>query len=291
MADEYTRRIGDRAEGRQLRTLSAYSRLVPYLVKSRGEAEVFFPDKVEVTEIDHYIREKHEQGYTSLSMQHVFLAAYVRTVSHIPGLNRFISGSRIYARHTIDAVLTVSRMLPDTSGDATVKLSLTPMDTIYDILRRLDATADALRSGSSSNSLEQFAAPMIRMPSPIVKFCVWFLNLADFFGLLPRPLLAISPFHGSVSVSDFDGIPPIHRGLYSIGNIPLHMSIGGVHREVELDEFGTPVLNRYVDYSLAIDERICVEFETADALKYFKYYLRNPELLETSPEHTTDEIF
>ncbi|MFR5782469.1 MAG: hypothetical protein ACLUEK_11870 [Oscillospiraceae bacterium] len=42
-------------------------------------------------------------------MLHLFIAAYIRVVSQLPGLNRFVSGQRVYARNEILINMMVKR--------------------------------------------------------------------------------------------------------------------------------------------------------------------------------------
>ena len=74
-------------------------------------------DKVEITQIEKYIREKRREGLKGFGLMHVLLAAYVRTVAQMPGINRFLSGQKIYARdENIEVNLTIDREQPEWSG-------------------------------------------------------------------------------------------------------------------------------------------------------------------------------
>ena len=95
------RRFGDRKEGRRLRTLHPTEYIVPYIMNMRCDALNSFEDIIDITNIEHYLDKKHEEGYTDMTLLHVILAAYVRVVSERPGINRFLSGQRIYARNDI----------------------------------------------------------------------------------------------------------------------------------------------------------------------------------------------
>ena len=49
------------------------------------------------------------------------------------------------------------------------------------------------------------------IPGVFLKFTVWLLKTLDYFGMLPKFLLEVSPFHGSLFFTSMGslGIPPI----------------------------------------------------------------------------------
>ena len=114
MADTiYKRRIGDRKEGRLLRSYPAYNKFTPVVMRQKNDACNYFEDSIEVTEIDRWLREKRREGYKGMGIMHLFLAAYVRTVAFRPALNRFVAGQRVYARNNIEVLMTVKRSMSD----------------------------------------------------------------------------------------------------------------------------------------------------------------------------------
>ena len=101
MADKPRKRFGDRKEGRRLRSITPLMAFTPYIMRDRSDACNYFEGEVDITETDRWLREQRRAGWKGLGMLHLFIAAYVRVVSHMPGLNRFVSGQRVYARNEI----------------------------------------------------------------------------------------------------------------------------------------------------------------------------------------------
>ena len=293
MATKYKRRIGDRREGRLLRSLDAFTKFTPFIMKSRNDASNQFTDKVEVSELDRWLRAKRGEGWKGLGMLHVFVAAYVRVVSSRPAVNRFVSGQRIYARHGIEVVMAVKRSLTTEGSETTIKIPLDPTDTIFDVYRKMNEKIDEIKADDGEgNNTEQVAAFLGRLPRVVLRFAIAVINFFDYFGLLPQALLDASPFHGSMIITDLGslGIPPVYHHIYNFGNLPVFVAFGAKHRELELDKSGQPVERKYMDYTVVSDERICDGYYFATAFKYFKYYLRNPELLETPPETVEEDV-
>ncbi len=89
------KRWGDRKDGRRVRTVYAMNKFMPFIMKDRADAQNYFADELDVTEADAFCKQMIADGYEGFSFLHLMLAAYVRTVSQKPALNRFISGQRI----------------------------------------------------------------------------------------------------------------------------------------------------------------------------------------------------
>lgn len=289
----YRRRFGDRKEGRLLRTFPAYNKFTPFVMKKRVDSCNYFRDTIEVTELDRWIRAKRAEGYKGLGMLHVFVAAYIRTVAERPGLNRFVSGQRIYARNNIEILMTVKHALSDDSDESSIKVKFTPADTIFDVYRKMNETIEAIKADSGGNGTDKFAETIMKLPRPLLNLAVSLLKAGDYLGILPMSLLDISPFHGSMIITDMGslGIPPIFHHIYDFGNLPLFISFGVKRRCYELTEEGRMVERKYVDFTVTSDERICDGFYLATSLKYIKHTMRNPQILEVPPEKVESDIF
>ena len=289
----YKRRFGDRKDGRLIRTYPAYNKLTPFVMKTRNDASNYFSDSLEVTDIDRWLRQKRAEGYKGMGMLHLFLAAYVRTVAYRPALNRFVSGQRVYARHDVEVVMTIKRALTDDSEETSIKVKFLPSDTVFDIYRKINEKIEEVKASNESNGTDKLAEAFMRFPRIIINALVGTVKMLDYFGILPQSIMDASPFHGSMIVTDLGsiGIPPVHHHLYNIGNLPLFLAFGAKRHTVELDSTGNPVERKYVDYNVTTDERICDGFYHAGSFKYLKYFLRNPQMLETPPEKVIQDIF
>ena len=285
------RRFGDRRDGRLLRSLDPFYKFAPFIMKQKNDANNSFADSIEITEVERFLKKKRAEGYPGMGMLHVFLASYVRVVSQKPALNRFVSGQRIYARNCIEIVLIVKKTLSVNSGETSIKVVLDPHDTISDIYHKINAEVERIKSGEDTDT-DDVAKSLMKIPRVILKFCVFILNILEYFGKLPKALVTVSPFHGSIFVTDLGsiGIPPVYHHLYNFGNIPLFLAFGAKRRAVELQSDGTAAEKKYVDYTLVLDERICDGFYFAQALKYLKSFIRHPKQLDVPPETVVEDV-
>lgn len=284
---------GDRPDGRKLRTLDPIQIVGNYVMPSRVPASNFVRETLDVGPVERYIREKRRAGLTSFGVTHVFLAAYVRCVAKYPAVNRFLSGQQVYSRdNDIQFCMTVKSEMSTSASESCIKLHLTPTDTVEDIYRKFNEAIAGVKGGSEESDFDKTAKALSLIPGVLFKFAVWALKTADYFGLLPKFLLEVSPFHGSVFFTSMGslGIPPIVHHLYDFGNLPVFVAFGCKYRKNEVQADGTVVQRKYLDYTVNTDERICDGFYFATVLKYMKKLLSHPERLDDPVEEVVRDI-
>lgn len=287
------RRFGDRPDGYRLRSLQPMSKVSPYIMPNRSGASVYFHESIEITEAENYIRKKRNQGLKNFGFMHLLLAAYVRVISQRPQANRFLSGQRVYS-HGDDIVvnLTIKREMTLEAEETIVKMHFTPTDTADDIYYKLQKLIEENKEVNPDSNFDNTAKIFNYIPGLILKFAIWFLKLLDYFGLLPKKLIEVSPFHGSMFITSMGslGVPPVFHHLYDFGNIPVFLSFGAKYKKTELKPDGTPVQKKYIDYNIVCDERICDGFYLASSFKLFKTYFRNPHILDEKPATVAHDV-
>ena len=285
------RRFGDRVEGYKIRTLQPMNRLTAYIMPMRCDACNTFSDAFEITKAEKYCRQKVKEGYTNFGMLHIFLAAYVRMISQRPKINRFVSGQKIYHRHDIEISMVVKKELTAESPDTSIKVYFEPTDTIDDVYSRFNEVVTAAKA-NDENGIDTLMKVLNFIPGLFLRWTVGLINFLDYFGLLPRFLTKLSPFHGTMIITSMGslGIKPIYHHLYNFGNLPVFLSYGTKRTEFELDKNGEVQKRRYIDMRVVTDERICDGFYYASAFKILRRYIENPELLELPPEKVYEDI-
>lgn len=275
---------GDRSDGRKLRTRDPMAVVASYIMPTRVGSSNCIHETVEISAMERFIREKRKQGFTSMGITHVFLAAYVQCVAKYPGLNRFLSGQQVYSRDDdIQFCMVVKTEMDTAAPESIMKLHLKPTDTIEDIYEKLNKGITGIQGQAIGGSnFDKTAKAFSLIPGVLFKFAVWFLKTLDYFGLLPAFLLEVSPFHASIFFTSMGslGIPPIVHHLYDFGNMPVFVSFGCKYHKNEVLDDGSVVRRKYIDYAVNTDERICDGFYYAAALKHLKRLLSRPELLD-----------
>ncbi len=286
------RRLGDRKDGRKIRSLCPMNYVSPYIMPTRGGASNYIDDRIDTAKMDDYIVQKRAEGLKGFGALHLFIAAYVRVVSQRPGINRFISRQKIFTRNNIEVMLTIKKELSLNADETVVKITPKPDSTAEQVYRELNEVIAKDREAAEGNALDGVAKILNYIPGLVLKFVVWFLKTLDYFGLLPKFLLKVSPFHGSMFITSMGslGIPPIYHHLYDFGNVPMFISYGAKYKENYLNDKGEVEKRSYIDYKIVTDERICDGHYYASALKLIRYYLQNPHLLDSPPEQVIEDI-
>lgn len=291
------RRLGDRKDGRLLRTLYPMNKFMPYIMRTRNDACNQFADSIDLTETDPYIRSKIKEGKVNFSFLHVFLAAYVRTVAKRPEINRFVSGNRIFARNNIVVNMTIKTTLSADAPDTCIKVYFDPTDTIDDIYEKFNAAVQAVKDASETRSdkesgFDKTARILSGLPRFVLLPVIHLLTFLDNNRLLPQAIIGVSPFHGSLFVTSMGslGIRPIYHHLYNFGNLPIFVSYGNKRMELALDDEGNVHKKRVIDLKVVTDERICDGYLYASAFKTIRTYLEHPRVLEQAPDVVREDI-
>lgn len=291
---EYHPTWGDRTDGRKIRTLAPMAQITAYFQVERNTCSNLFEEAFEITHIERYIRQKRREGLTDFGLTHVLLAAYVRGLCKYPQLNRFISGQKVFSRgEDIQYCMVIKKEMSIDSPDTSIKVHLNRKDTAADIYQKLNAAVESVkRTQELDSNLDNLIGYLNLIPSVVLKFTVWFLKLLDYFGMLPKFLLELSPFHGSLFFTSMGslGIPPIYHHLYDFGNLPVFGAFGCKRRALEVQEDGSIVQRKYLDVRFVLDERIVDGYYYAAFFKHFRGILRHPEILDTVPEELVSDI-
>ena len=293
-AGEYHPTWGDRNDGRKIRTLAPMAQITAYFQVERNTCSNLFEESFEISHVERYIRQKRKEGLTDFGLTHVLLAAYVRGLCKYPQLNRFISGQKVYSRgEDIQYCMVVKKEMSVDSPDTSIKVHLNRRDTAEDVYNKLNAAIESVKATQELDSgLDNLIGYLNLIPSVVLKFVVWLLKLLDYFGLLPKFLLELSPFHGSLFFTSMGslGIKPIYHHLYDFGNLPVFGAFGCKRRALEIQEDGSVVQKKYIDIKFVLDERIVDGYYYATFFKHYRSILRHPELLDVPPTEIVNDI-
>ena len=282
----------DRSDGRYIRSSPAIEQITPFIMPQRVGANILFDESVEISDLDRYVRAKRRAGMPNFGMTHAIVAAYVRTVAKYPALNRFVAGQRIYSRgEDIVVCMTVKKEMTKESPDTVIKVHFHPGDTARDVYEKFNAAVSSAKDEMEISNVDDAAGILTSTPRMVLKFVVWLVKSLDYFGMAPRFLLELSPFHGSIYFTSMGslGIRPVYHHLYDFGTVPAFCAFGRKRRAEEIKD-GEVVERKYMDLRFNLDERICDGFYYASLIKYFLRLLTHPEVLDQPPETIEQDI-
>lgn len=276
---------------RRVKSISPMAMISPFIMVERNGSQNYITDRISVTKIEKYLKEKQAEGMKNISMMHVLIAAYIRMASQRPAINRFIRGQRVWTRDELEVSLTIKKEMSLESPDTCVKIVMDRDATMSDVYTELDRVITEYRA-VPGGSFDSTAKALSYIPALLLKFVVWVLRAMDYFGLIPRFLTDVSPFHCSFFITSMGslGIPPIYHHLYDFGTCPTFCSFGAKKRTYELEADGTVTKQQYMDFTFVMDERICDGYYYASCLRMLKNILRDPWQLDTPPAEVKQDI-
>lgn len=276
--------FGRRSDGHLVKKLDPIVALTSYIMPTRCDAQIFTDYKADFEKLARYIAAKSDEGYRITFME-IIIAAYIRTVSQLPEINRFVANKRLYARSELAVSFALVRDSADGElSENTTKCYFDLNDTIYDVSDRIRDTVEACRKEDADNSTLKVAK--LLMNPFLANIVVWLARVLDRYGIMPRWLLNASPFHTSMFVTNMAsiGLPAIQHHIYNFGTCSQFVSIGSVERGVALDAKGNVVRKSLLPLGVVCDERICEGAMYAKMLSIMGRLLNNPEQLEQPPE-------
>ena len=276
--------FGRRSDGHLVKKLDPIVALTSYIMPTRCDAQIFTDYKADFEKLARYIAAKSDEGYRITFME-IIIAAYIRTVSQLPEINRFVANKRLYARSELAVSFALVRDSADGElSENTTKCYFDLNDTIYDVSDRIRDTVEACRKEDADNSTLKVAK--LLMNPFLANIVVWLARVLDRYGIMPRWLLNASPFHTSMFVTNMAsiGLPAIQHHIYNFGTCSQFVSIGSVERGVALDAKGNVVRKRLLPLGVVCDECICEGAMYAKMLSIMGRLLNNPEQLEQPPE-------
>lgn len=268
-----------RSDGRPLKSIGTFVKMIPYIMTRRSDAQVFFKQTIDMEKIDHYLREKRELGQ-SINYLHFFISIYVRLIALRPQLNRFVMNNKLYARDGIFISMAIKRSLHDEAEETTVKFAFTGREDIFEIARIVEEKISECTATAGPNNVDKIAALIMTMP--VKKALVGMLKFMDRYNLLPRAVIDISPFHTSLFFTYLKSIKLdyIYHHLYDFGTTGVFAALGQT-KKIPVVENDAIVIRRCCEIGYTLDERICDGLYFSNSLKLIKKFLEDPYLLET----------
>lgn len=277
-----------RYDGRLIKSTYPLTKIIPYLMKTRNDSQVYYEDKVYIEKIEEYIKKKRDEGIKITHMD-VVVAAMTRVALERPGINRFIMNNRIYARKHLCVSLAVKKKLDDDGIETTVKFKIKPEDTVLTIAEQIHNTVYENKKESKENSTDKLAAKIMSLPNWLIAGAVNVLMWMDKHNMLPGAIIEASPFHTSLFITNMGslGIDSIYHHIYNFGTTSIFLAMGMKKEDVD-PSTGEP--RKYISFKFVCDERICDGLYYARSFSAFRRHLLNPELLEIPSENVKEDI-
>lgn len=276
------RKWGDRYDAYRIRDIDGLHFYMAYLMPKRTEAEVYINEKIDVTELLSYIKEKNQSGERKVTLFHCIIAAVARTIKMRPLLNRYISGKRYYMRHEISMGFTVKKKFSDHSEETLMIYHPKDSENLCAITDRISPKVAEAKRENEGQSVDDILNIVKKLPKPLMNLFMMFINFVDVHGLMPKCFSSVDTNYCTVLLSNLGSIKcdAVYHHLNNMGTNGIVITIGEIHKEMMIDENGNQDIRDVINLGVTLDERIADGFYFARSLKLIKHLFKNPALLD-----------
>lgn len=276
------RKLGDRNDAYRVRNIDGVHFYMAYLMPKRTQAEVYINEKIDITELLEYIKEKNSTGERKVTLFHCIIAAVARTIKMRPLLNRYISGKRYYMRHDISMGFTVKKKFTDHAEETLMIYHPKDDENVTAITDRLSPKVAEAKREDKGIKVDDILNIVKKLPKPIMHIFMAFMRFADNTGLMPKAFSSVDTNYVTVLLSNLGSIKcdAVYHHLNNFGTNGIVITIGEIHKELVLNENGETAMRDIVNIGVTLDERIADGFYFARSLKLVKHLFKNPELLD-----------
>ncbi len=280
--------FGYRSDGRKLKNIPPFFRIIPQVMRTRSDSQVYYDYDMPIKEMDEYINRKAAEGI-KISYMNIVYAALVRLIALRPRLNRFVMNGRTFARNEIYISLAIKKSLSDDGQETTIKLPFNGSENIFEIKEKLDSMISENKEIVKVNETDALATALSLIPNFILKMAISIIMFLDKHGILPRFIIKASPFHTSAFLTNVAslGIDAIYHHLYDFGTTGLFLAMGKKKKSYIYDDENFKE-EKCISLAFVCDERICDGYYFASSVKMFNRYLKKPELLEENIQKVED---
>lgn len=262
-----------RPDGTQCTGLDVERRIMPFIMRTRTESQVFFEQQIDLSRTLPFIEQFNAaHPGKKIGFFHVFLWAAVQALHQRPRMNRFVMGSKLWARNGIYISYSAKKKLDDDSPTFVVKRKFEPglgfeqlIDFIYADLKE--------GRGDKERDTEKEMRMFLKLPAPVLRFAVKLLFWLDSWNLLPAGFIMPDPMYASLFIANLGSVrlDSAYHHLYEYGTIGLFAVIGRVQ---ELTRAGGTYRGVSVKYTF--DERCEDGLYAMGALAVLKELCEDP---------------
>ena len=159
------------------------------------------------------------------------------------------------------------------------KIYLNPEDDVFTISQRIQEHIDRNMEAVHNNNTDKFANIAFSIPG-LARLVFGLAYRLDVYGLLPKKIIELSPFHTSLFITNLASINTsyIFHHCYEFGTTSVFVCMG---KPVPDPNAPAGSRKKRMPLGVVMDERIATGIEYSRFFAAFERYLKKPELLET----------
>lgn len=283
------RRFGDRKDGKKIRDIDGFHKIMIDIKSERCDADVYINQKFDVSNLVKYIEEKKkEDPMNKITFFHAFLTAFAKTIYNRPLMNRFIANRTFYDRNEVIIAFVAKVAFDDKSEEVMINVTVEPDDNIFTLRDKISKRVNKARN--CDNKKKDGTNNIVDIIGKFPKFLrvpvIGIFKIMDSHGLLPESFTKDNLYYSTAILSNLGnfGIGSIYHNIVNFGTSSIIGTMGKIHKEKIIDEKGKEKIIDVCDFGINMDERIADGYYFAKSLKYLQYIIEHPKLLEDNAD-------
>ena len=280
-----------RPDGELVTDESPVRRMIPYLMRGRNESAIYHDEYVDLSRTKPWLAAYNRHHQQAATLFHLFLWGYGRTLHTRPGMNRFVSGGRIYQRKGAFLSFAAKKRMSEKEPLVTVKMEFFEQEPFTQCLRRIVDSIDGAR-GDGVTMVDKELKLALALPGPLLRLVMAALRGLDAWNLMPASMIRSDPMFASIFVANLGslGLDNTYHHLYEYGNVSLFSVLGVPKKHVFADASGKIYSKDAIQVRWSFDERITDAFYCSTALRAFTRVIEDPEKYVGPPDVDADKV-
>lgn len=268
-----------RPDGNLIKGLDPVRKMMPFVMRGRNESIIFQDTEWEISRAREWLRQYNRArvGQPRAGLFHLLVYALARQFHERPGLNRFVSGGRIYQRKGVWISFAAKTEMADEAPLVTIKLQFSDGESFPECVKRIVEAIDERRSGAQ-NRVDREVKFLSKLPAPLLRAVFTGGRWLDRVNLLPNSMIEPDPMYTSLFLGNLGsiGISRVHHHLYEYGTASFFGVIGEVRNAVEADRKGKLAVRQILPVQWSFDERINDGFYCAESIALTQRIFEDP---------------
>jgi hypothetical protein len=283
-----------RPDGTLVPGLSPVRYIMPFLMRGRNESAVLHEARFDLSRTHEWLARWSAANGKKATLFHLILWGLARTLHERPGLNRFVSGRRIYQRNGVFLSFAAKAAFADDAPIVTIKLEFPEDDTFAACVDRVVAAVGGARTPAAgaparkASTVDTELKLAMALPTFLLRGVMALLRWLDRVNLMPAGMIASDPMYASAFLANLGGlgIDDTFHHLYEYGTVSLFGAVGRAEKAVFVGQGGAVEVRDAIKLCWTFDERINDGFYCASSLAGIQRIVEDPAAAIGEPAAT-----
>jgi hypothetical protein len=269
-----------RADGDLVKDSTDLRRMMPYIMRTRNDAAVYFEQRIDVRNAERFVRAFNQaHPETRATLFHVILWASRNGVAEFPRLNRFVAGGRLYQRKGLWISYSAKQRMQKGAPLMVLKRRCEPEESFAAMVAAIGAQLQSAKFGGEKASIDGEMRLVLALPGFLRRVVMLVYRTLEANGMFPEFFVDGDALYSTVFLTDLGsiGMDPAYHHLYEYGTIGIFGAIGRARTELVGDpNSGRMERKRMATVRWSFDERVEDGLYAGYGLKHVQRLIEDP---------------